>query len=89
KGFYGNNLFAFSIGYLTFYFYKNIYPSINLDQLKIASAIAIFLSIILLGKDAFPVIIWVASFYAVLKKDMCGELSFLGKVLDWRPVLYI
>ncbi|EML7011503.1 TPA: acyltransferase family protein [Klebsiella pneumoniae] len=89
KGFYGNNLFAFSIGYLTFYFYKNIYPSINLAQLKIASAIAIFLSIILLGKDAFPVIIWVASFYAVLKKDMCGELSFLGKVLDWRPVLYI
>lgn len=89
KGFYGNNLFAFSIGYITFYFYKNIYPLIDINQLKVGSAIVIFLSIVLLEKDAFPVIIWVVSFYAVLKKDMCGKLSFIGKILDWKPVLYI
>ncbi|WP_407301781.1 acyltransferase family protein [Raoultella planticola] len=89
KGFYGNNLLAFSIGYITFYFYKYMFPVISKNQLRVVVAIFLPLSFIVLKKECIPVFIWVVSFYSVLKKEKEGVNNIVSKILDAKPILFI
>lgn len=89
KGFYGNNLLAFSIGYITFYFYKHMFPVISKNQLRVVVAVFLLLSFIILKKDCVPVFIWVISFYSVLKKEKEGDTNIVSKILDAKPILFI
>ncbi|EOF4705818.1 acyltransferase family protein [Klebsiella oxytoca] len=82
KGFLGHNLLAFSVGYLTFYFYKNIAHKLNKTQLHITVSVFILMSIVAMKKDCIPFVIWGVCFYFVLIKENFGSESFICNMLN-------
>lgn len=82
KGFLGNNILCFSIGFLTFFFYRNIADKLSKTELNIIFVVYVILSIVIMKKNCFQFILWGACFYFVILKSRFGVNSKLCSMLD-------
>ncbi|MCC4105228.1 acyltransferase family protein [Serratia ureilytica] len=87
KAFAGGSMASFLIGFISFFFYRDILPSITLAKLKTISFLVVVSSILLLKKDCIGYVIWFVTFFAVLigMKSERGNLitkSFDNKIMQ-------
>lgn len=89
KGFLGHNLLAFSVGYLTFYFYKNLVHKLNKSQLHITMAVFVLISIISMKMDCIPFVIWGCCFYFILMKEKFVSKNIICDILNSSVVTHL
>ncbi len=89
KGFYGGNLTSFSIGYLSFFFYKHVYPKVKLIHIKYVFSIFSVSSILVLKQESLACIIWATSLYYILKFQSGHENGVINKVLSNSKLIFL
>ncbi|AHF77879.1 Acyltransferase protein [Sodalis praecaptivus] len=88
-GFIGKNLSLFSVGFATFFFYKNYSERITAIQLFYLYAAISFISFLFLRKGMIPIFIWATVFYFTILKQKYNNNSLLASFLDSKPVLFL
>lgn len=82
KAFAGGSMSAFLIGFISFFFYRDIFPSITLSKLKIAAFFVIASTLLLMKKDSIGFLIWFSTFFAVLISMKSEKGNLITKSLD-------
>ncbi|TCL02342.1 peptidoglycan/LPS O-acetylase OafA/YrhL [Sodalis ligni] len=88
-GFIGGKLGMFSIGFLSFFFYKDYASKLSASELMCLYFIISILSLSILKMDAIPMLIWFTTFYFVLLKQNENNNSLVSRLLDSTPILYL
>lgn len=84
KAFAGGSMGAFLIGFISFFFYRDIFPNITLAKLKVVSFFVVITSILLLKKDCIGYVIWFVTFFAVLISMKNERGNLITKFFDNR-----
>lgn len=75
---------AFLMGFISFFFYRDIFPIITLAKLKVISFFVVVSSVLLLKKDCIGYVIWFATFFAVLISMKSERGNLITKLFDNR-----
>lgn len=84
KAFAGGSMAAFLMGFISFFFYRDIFPIITLTKLKVISFFVVVSSVLLLKKDCIGYVIWFATFFAVLISMKSERGNLITKLFDNR-----
>ncbi|CAI0896818.1 acyltransferase [Serratia marcescens] len=84
KAFAGGSMAAFLMGFISFFFYRDIFPIITLAKLKVISFFVVVSSVLLLKKDCIGYVIWFATFFAVLISMKSERGNLITKLFDNR-----
>lgn len=89
KGFYGENIISFSIGYLSFFFYKHVYPKVKIIHTRYIFSIFALSSILVLKQDSVACLIWTISFYYILKFQSGYGDGLVNKLLSNPRLIFL
>lgn len=89
SGFLGNNLLNFSIGFVTYFFYKNLQGKLTIKQLKIIFFIISIFAFLTLKRDSIPLLIWLLTFYSTLLHYRTNKYNVVSRVLNSQIILTI
>lgn len=82
KAFIGTGAASFFVGFMSFYFIRDIYPKITLPSLILVSLCTIVATILLLKKDCIGYLIWFIVFSSVLIKNKASKENIITKLFD-------
>lgn len=88
-GYVGNNLMAFCIGFASFFYYRDVQPGLSKEKSRAVFIIASIAAILMLKKDAIPIVIWLVAFNVAISKQQYSSRSVFTRILDSRPTLLL
>ncbi|HBR0984086.1 acyltransferase family protein [Klebsiella pneumoniae] len=82
KAFIGTGAGPFFVGFMSFYFLRDVYHRISTQSLILISLCTIIATILLLKKDCVGYLIWFVVFSAVLIKNKLSKENVITKLFD-------
>jgi len=88
-GFIGSYLPMFMVGFLSYFFYRNLMPKMSDSKLGGFAAVAFAFSLIFLKDSAIPVAIWVSLLYFICIDQRIEGGTKVARLLRARPLAYL
>ncbi|SUQ57121.1 O-acetyltransferase OatA [Raoultella terrigena] len=88
-GFFGNNLGSFALGFISYYFYKHYHDKLSGLLITICGLSLILSFIFLMKIESIPYVIWVLTFFSIIKFYKTQQRNLVIKILDNRLVLLL
>ncbi|WP_147150491.1 acyltransferase family protein [Serratia plymuthica] len=82
KAFAGGSMAAFLVGFISFFFYRDIFPNMTIAKLKVTAFLVIVTILLLMKKDSVGFIIWFSTFFAVLISMKNEKRNLITRLLD-------
>ncbi|WP_317728289.1 acyltransferase family protein [Achromobacter xylosoxidans] len=88
-GFIGSYLPMFMVGFLSYFFYRNVVPRLSKEWLGGIAAVSFAGSLIFLKEYAVPVAIWVALLYFICADSRTENGNEVARLLRGRALTYL
>ncbi|MGQ5836139.1 acyltransferase family protein [Serratia sp. IR-2025] len=88
-GYLGNNLLAFCIGFISFFYYRDVQPGLSKGKSRAIFVATSIIAVLMLKKDAIPIVIWLIAFNVAISKHQYFSDSIFTRILDSRPILFL
>lgn len=88
-GFIGSYLPMFMVGFLSYFFYRDIVPRLSREWIGGMAAVGFAASLIFLKDYAVPVAIWIALFYFICVDSRTEQGNLVARLLRGRALTYL